>query len=163
MITIIPVTHDNAPHAVQLGCEVHAMSSLRDIEFDWDYSLSSMRFIAQDNTWHAEMSVIDGMHTGLMIGRVQPFTFSPRTFGDEVVWFVRPGSPQRTRVASELMNRFVNWALDERGAVRVQTGDIANIDTLAVDALYRHLGFKRYGTIFKYEREREHHQEGETN
>jgi hypothetical protein len=113
-----------------------------------------MRFITQDKTWHAEMSLIDGVHTGLMLGRVQPFSFSPRLFGDEVLWYVRQGSPNRTKLAAELMQRFVNWAIDERGAVRVQTGDIANIDTLAVDALYRHLGFTRYGTIFKYERER---------
>jgi hypothetical protein len=111
-----------------------------------------MRFITQDRTWHAEMSLVDGVHTGLMLGRVQPFSFSPRLFGDEVLWYVRQGSPNRTKVAAELMQRFVNWAIDERGAVRVQTGDIANIDTLAVDALYRHLGFTRYGTIFKYER-----------
>jgi RimJ/RimL family protein N-acetyltransferase len=149
---IIPVTLDNAPHAVQLGCEVHALSSLRDIAFDWDFSLSCMRYITTDQTWHAEMAQFDGVHTGLMIGRVQPFTFSPRLFGDEVLWYVREGSPYRTRTAVELMQRFVDWAIDERGAVRVQSGDIANINSVAVAALYRYLGFAKYGTIFKYER-----------
>ena len=150
---IVTVTPDNASYAVQLGQEVHAMSSLRDIPFDWRHSLECICMATRDPTWHLEMSYVGQVFTGLMIGRVQPFTFSRELFGDEVLWYVRQGSPYRTKNAVELMHRFVNWAIDTKGAVRVQSGDIANIDSLAVDALYRHLGFTRYGVIYKYERE----------
>ena len=43
-------------------------------------------------------------------------------------------------------------ALIPKGAVLVQSGDVAGIRTVAVDALYRHMGFTRFGTIYKYAR-----------
>ena len=52
----------------------------------------------------------------------------------------------------QLMRSYVNWCIDEKGAVLVQTGDIAGIRTVGVDAIYRHMGFTRYGTLYKYER-----------
>jgi hypothetical protein len=71
----------------------------------------------------------------------------------EDAWYVREGTENRTKIAIVLMRGFVSWALDTMKAVLVQTGDIAAIDSLAVDNIYRHLGFKRFGTVYKYTRE----------
>jgi hypothetical protein len=93
-----------------------------------------------------------GEYCGFVGGHVTPFFFSPKLMGVEDGWYVRAGTPGRTKIAVRLMRGFVAWCLDERGALLVQTGDIAAINSLAVDAIYKHMGFTRFGTIYKYER-----------
>jgi ribosomal protein S18 acetylase RimI-like enzyme len=52
----------------------------------------------------------------------------------------------------KLMRGFVDWCMNEKGALSVQGGDIANIQSVGVDALYRRMGFARLGVIYKYVR-----------
>ena len=87
-----------------------------------------------------------------MCGKVVTFYFSPQLMGVEDAWYVREGTPKRAAIGMALMRGFVSWCLDTKGAVLVQSGDVAGIRTVAVDALYRHMGFTRFGTIYKYAR-----------
>jgi hypothetical protein len=49
-----------------------------------------------------------------------------------------------------LMQGFVDWCIMDNGAMHVQAGDVANINSVAVDGLYRVMKFKRAGTIYVY-------------
>jgi hypothetical protein len=46
----------------------------------------------------------------------------------------------------------MKWAIDERGALLLQSGDIASINSTAVWAIYNKLGFTRFGAVYKYAR-----------
>ena len=153
---IVPVDESNIAYCVQLGRELVEMAHIDDgaPAFDWDYTMATTRAVLQRDDYYIRMAVDeDGTHFGYVGGHVEPFYFSPRVFGVENSWYVREAHPMRTRAGMELMRRFVRWAIDEKNAVMVQSGDIAAINTVAVDAAYRHLGFKRYGVIYKFARE----------
>lgn len=153
---IVPFTEENVAYAVQLGKELVAAGSFSIIapEFDWDYTIAGIRHLMGLDSYYLRLAYDDDdAPCGFVGGHVQPFYFNPKLCAYEDAWFVRPGTKGRTKIAVKLMRGFVAWALDERGALLVQSGDIASIDSLAVDSLYKHLGFKRFGSVYKYARE----------
>jgi len=153
MSRVVPFTSHNTAYAVGLMRELVELSSFKTVPFDWEHSLRSVRAAMDNDTYYLRMSQDDNdEYTGLVAGYVTPLYFAPRLIAVESAWYVREGSQDRTKMAAALMRSFMSWALDEKHAVHVQSGDIANIHPAAVDALYRHLGFKRVGLIFKYER-----------
>jgi hypothetical protein len=93
-----------------------------------------------------------GTYVGFVGGHMDTFFFSPKRFAQEDGWYVRPGTIGRTKIAAMLMRGFVTWGLDTMEGLHVIGGDIADIDSLAVDSIYKHLGFHRYGTVYKYAR-----------
>jgi hypothetical protein len=154
-VQIEPIDEHNVAHCVRLCQELHALGSFGQmgVEFVWDYTLWSLCNYMRDPKYYARCAVDDeGNYVGLVGGRLVTFHFSPKLMGIEDGWYVREGTPGRTKIAVRLMRGFVAWCLDEHGAILVQTGDIAAINSLAVDALYKHLGFTRFGTIYKYQR-----------
>lgn len=153
---IVPFTEENVAHAVQLGRELVAAGTFGSDgpEFDWEYTLEATRFLMGLDRYYLRIAYDNAdAPCGFVAGHVQPFYFSPKLGAFEDAWFVRPDTQGRTKIAVALMRGFVSWALDERGALLVQSGDIASIDTLSVDSLYKHMGFKRFGTVYKYARE----------
>lgn len=153
---IVPFDEGNVAYAVQLGKELVAAGtfSLSGPEFDWDYTMASTRQLMGLDNYYLRLAYDDdNAPCGFMAGHVFPFYFSPKLGAFEDAWFVRPGTKSRTKIAVALMRGFVGWALDVRGALLVQSGDIASIDSLAVDSLYKHMGFKRFGSVYKYARE----------
>jgi hypothetical protein len=72
--------------------------------------------------------------------------------GIEQAWYVREGTARRAAIGMQLMRGFIDWCMNEKQAVEVQSGDIAGIRTVGVDAIYRRLGFTRYGVIYKFAR-----------
>jgi hypothetical protein len=72
--------------------------------------------------------------------------------GVEQAWYVREGTVRRAAIGMQLMRGFIDWCMNEKQAVEVQSGDIAGIRTVGVDAIYRRLGFTRYGVIYKFAR-----------
>ena len=153
---IVPFTEENVSYAVQLGRELVAAGTfgVTGPEFDWDYTMATTRYLMGLDSYYLRLAY-DGndVACGFVAGHVNPFYFSPKLTATEDAWFVRPGTLERTKIAVKLMRGFVAWALDERGALLVQSGDIASIDTLAVDSIYKHMGFTRFGTVYKYARE----------
>ena len=146
---------ENLSYAVALARELHGLGKFGEIgpPFDWDTTRRNFTGICLSPNGYFCLAVDDdGTYVGAVCGRVYPFIFSPRLFGLEDAWYVREGTPKRAAIASTLMRGFVNWCLDEKGAVLVQTGDVAAIHSHAVDTLYRHLGFKRFGTIYMFQR-----------
>lgn len=146
---------DNLPYAVGLAKELHGLGKFGEIgpSFDWDYTRRVFAGIGASPNGHFRMAVDDdGTYVGAVCGRVYPFIFSPRLFGLEDAWYVREGTPKRAAIAMNLMREFVRWCLDDKGATLVQTGDIAAINSHAVDTLYRHMGFTRFGTIYMFQR-----------
>lgn len=146
---------ENLPYAVALAKELHGLGKFGEIGpiFDWDVTYRNFAEICYSPNGHFRMAVDDdGTYVGAVCGRVYPFLFSSRLFGLEDAWYVRDGTPKRAAIAINLMRGFVDWCLDEKGAVLVQTGDVAAIHSHAVDTLYRHIGFKRFGTIYMFRR-----------
>lgn len=149
------LTPDNLPYAINLAKELHALGvhSIAGPEFDWHYSHHAFPRLYATDDGYMQLAVDDGgTYVGAVCGRIYPFIFSPRLQGIEDAWYVREGTPKRAAVACHLMRNFVSWCLDEKDALFVQTGDIADINAHAVDTLYRHLGFKRFGSVYKYQR-----------
>lgn len=153
---IVPFTEENVSYAVQLGRELIAAGTfgINGPPFEWDYALEGTKFLMGLDNYYLRLAYDDDdAPCGFVFGHVQPFYHSPKLGAYEDGWFVRPGTHERTKIAVKLMRGFIAWALDERGALLVQSGDIASISPLAVDSIYKHMGFKRYGTVYKYVRE----------
>jgi len=154
-VKYVGLTLENIPYAAQLGKELYELGSFGIIgpTFDWDYTIRSLMHARTDPNRYLEFAVDDdGIFVGGVFGHVDAFFCSPKLLGIEDGWYVREGTPSRAKVAMTLMRNFVDWCLDERGAVLVQTGDVAAIHSHAVDTLYRHMGFTRFGTIYKFQR-----------
>jgi hypothetical protein len=151
----VPLDMDNLGYAVGLAKELHALGTYgRDgPEFDWNWCRNTMVYTMSDPNYYFRLARDDdGAYVGAVCGKVVVFYFSPRGMGVEDAWYVREGTPWRAAIGMRLMRGFVGWCLDTKGALLVQSGDVAGIRTVAVDALYRHMGFTRFGTIYKYER-----------
>lgn len=150
-----PLTLENIPYAVGLAKELMELGRFNEVgpPFDWDFTRLGLEFIRSNTNHYVRLAVDDdGVYVGGVRGYVTPFSFSPRLLGIEECWYVREGTPKRASVAMRLMYGFVNWCLDEKHAILVQTGDIAAIHSHAVDTLYRHMGFKRFGTVYMFQR-----------
>lgn len=149
---LLPLTLDNVAYAVGLAQEMHKLSTFNESgpEFDWEHCSNAMRYTL-DNPNYFFMLAHDGDYVGAVCGRVIPFYFSPKLLGVEEAWYVREGTKYRASIGMRLMESFVTWCYD-KGATMVQSGDVAGIRTVGVDALYRHMGFTRYGSVYKYVR-----------
>ena len=151
---IVSLNPDTLPYAVGLAKELHAIGTFgRDgPSFDWQFCMGTMQAAMVDPNYYMRLALDDTGYVGAVAGKVTPFYFNPAMLGIEDAWFVREGTASRAAVAVRLMRGFVNWCIDEKGALIVQSGDVAGTRTVGVDALYRRMGFTRFGTIFKYAR-----------
>lgn len=151
---VVPLSYDTLAYAVGLAKELHGLGTYGQDgpEFDWAYCRSTMIGVMNDPNYYFRLARDDTGYVGAVCGKVLTFYFSPKLMGVEDAWYVREGTKKRAAIGMRLMRGFVNWCLDTKGAVLVQSGDVAGIRTVAVDALYRHMGFTRFGTIYKYER-----------
>jgi hypothetical protein len=146
---------DNVAYAVEIARELHALGTFghNGPPFDWGFCMYAFSNVCMDPNRYGKFAVDDdGVFVGGVVGHVDTFMFSPRLMGIEDGWYVREGTPKRASIAMRLMRGFVDWCLDEKGALLVQTGDIAAIHSHAVHVLYRHMGFKQFGTVYKFQR-----------
>lgn len=149
------LSEQNLSYGVAIAKELHSLGKFNELgpPFDWDFAYRCFANVCRDPDSYMRLAVgDDGIYVGAVCGHVYPFMFNPRVQGIEDGWYVREGTPKRAAVAMNLMRGFVDWCLDEKGALLVQTGDIAAIHSHAVDVLYRHMGFKRFGTIYMFQR-----------
>ncbi len=152
---IAEVQPDEVAYLVGLGQELVMAGTFGSDgpAFDWAYTLANTRHALADKDHYIRMAWDDDdKPCGFVAGHLTPFFFSPRLMAVEDGWFVRAGTPSRAKIAMRLMQGMMQWAIDDRQAVLLQTGDIASIDTVAVWALYNKLGFTRFGAIYKYSR-----------
>lgn len=152
MPKIVPFDDANMGYAIALGRELHGLGAFRDIPFHYDTITRNTKNAMRDPNWYCRIAHDDIEWCGIMVGHIDSFLFSPSLFATESMIYVRPDTKLRTRLAIRLMNGFMAWAIDERGATHIQSGDVAGINSVAVDAFYRHLGFSRFGSIYKYSR-----------
>ena len=150
---IAEVRPDEIAYLVQLGKEL-VMAGTFGVdgpEFDWNYTLMNTKRTLDLPDYYIRMAWDDNeVPCGFVAGHLTPFFFSPKLMAVEDGWFVRAGTPSRAKIAMQLMRGMMHWAIEEKQAVLLQTGDIASIDTVAVWALYNKLGFTRFGAIYKY-------------
>jgi hypothetical protein len=146
---------DNLSYAVGLARELHHLGVFgqEGPEFDWDFCRGTMQAVMHDPNYYFAIAHSNGNYVGAVCGKVVRFYFSPKVMGLEDAWYVREGTKKRAAVAMTLMQGFIGWCLDTKGALLVQSGDVAGINTLGVDALYRHMGFTRFGTIYRFKRD----------
>jgi hypothetical protein len=148
------LSHDNLSYAVGLARELHGLGTFGTSgpEFDWGFCRQTMLSnMANPNTYFM-LARDDTGYVGAVVGHVESFFFSPRVLGVEQAWYVREGTARRAAIGMQLMRGFIDWCMNEKQAVEVQSGDIAGIRTVGVDAIYRRLGFTRYGVIYKFAR-----------
>ena len=145
------LSRDNIADACGLARELHGLGTfgVEGPQFDWNYNYGALELAMQSpDRFCVLLANCDG-YVGAVFGCVTAFLFSPSVYGVEEGWYVREGTPRRAAVASSLMRAFMEWCYG-RGAVYVQCGDIAAINTVGVDALYRRLGFHRFGTLYRH-------------
>jgi hypothetical protein len=145
---------DNLAYAVGLARELHSLGTfgLEGPEFDWDFCKGTMQSVMHDPNYYFAIAHSNSNYVGAVCGKVVTFYFSPKIMGIEDAWYVREGTPKRASIGMKLMRGFIDWCLDIKGAQLVQSGDIAGINTMGVYALYKHMGFTRYGTIYRFKR-----------
>jgi len=149
------VDANNIAHVVALGKELVALGTFGQTgpEFDWDYTLRSTQHVLTNERYYLATAVDDsGAYVGFVAGHLDLFFFAPKLMGIEDCWYVREHTPSRGKIAAALMMSFVDWCY-LHVALLVQSGDIASINTIGVDALYRRMGFTRYGVIYKHARD----------
>jgi hypothetical protein len=144
----------NVAYAVGLAKELHALGTFGadGPEFDWDHCMRTMQHVMQSPTHYFRLARDDTGYVGAVVGHVEAHFFSPQLMGIEEAWFVREDTVNRAAIGLRLMRGFVEWCIHEKGALSVQSGDIASIQSVGVDALYRRMGFARLGVIYKYVR-----------
>ena len=154
MMQFVPLSRENVAYAVALAKEMHGLStfSVDGPEFDWDFTYNNMYSTIGLPDYYFRMADNNGDFCGAVCGRVITYYFSRKLQGIEEAWYVREGTKDRAKIACALMGGFVDWCMNEHGTLMVQSGDIADINSLGVDALYKRLGFKRYGSAYKYTR-----------
>ena len=148
------LSRDNIADACGLARELHSVGTygIEGPPFDWSYNYGALvRALEQPNRFCVLLANSSG-YVGAVFGCVTAFLFCPRVYGFEEGWYVREGTPFRAAIASKLMHGFMEWCYS-RDAVYIQCGDINGANTIGVDALYRRLGFKRFGTIYRHKRE----------
>lgn len=158
MTQFVRLSRENVAYAVALAKEMHGLSTFAadGPEFDWDYTFNNMLSTVGRTDYYFMLAQDDAFSfCGAVCGRVIPYYFSRALQGIEEAWYVRDGTKDRAKIATALMQGFMGWCLDEMGARMVQSGDIADINSLGVDALYKRLGFERYGSAYKYTRIRQ--------
>lgn len=145
-------TVQTVPYLVALCKELHALGSYRHIPVDEVYLYNFVMYAVQHPAeWYTCLAKDeDGIYVGFVAGMLAPMVFTPRRIGIEHAWYVREGTPGRGKTAMRLMQGFVDWCIMDNGAMHVQAGDVANINSVAVDGLYRVMKFKRAGTIYMY-------------
>jgi hypothetical protein len=149
----MPLTLELVPYTVQLARELHDLGSFRDVAFEHDTTTQRMIAVMNDPSWFFQVAKDDdGIVCGAMCGCVDTFFFSRQLVANEHALYVREGTKGRTRIAAQLVRNFIKWALDDKHATHVQTGDVAAINSLAVAQFYKHLGFQQWGVIYKYSR-----------
>ena len=150
---ITEVKQDEVAYLVQLGRELVAAGTFGSDgpEFDWNYTLMNTKRTLDLPDYYIRMAWDDdGKPCGFVAGHLITFFFSPKLMAVEDGWFVRAGTRGRVRIAIELMHGLMRWAIDDKQAMLLQTGDIASINSTAVWAIYNRLGFTRFGAVYKY-------------
>jgi len=152
-LLIEPFTLDNMAYGCALGKELHAQGALSYIPFDESYNRALTAHKMHDPSWWLRLArtTDGGEYCGVMVGNVTSTLFSQRLIGYEQLLYVRKGTKYRGAIALNLVRNFLSWCYTIHGCVMVQSGDVAAINSLAVDALYRHAGFKRFGAIYAHE------------
>ena len=148
---IVKLSDDNLGYAVGLARELHGLGCFGTDgpEFEWEWTKNTMQQAMHDPNYYFMLAQEGTEFVGAVCGKVVPFYFSPKLMGVEDAWYVRDGTARRAAIAVRLMDGFVHWCFHSKDAVIVQSGDVAGIRTVGVDALYRHMGFTRFGTIYK--------------
>lgn len=154
MTELVRLSMYNIAHAVGLAQEMHKLSSFAadGPAFDWDYCKHTMHSVMNDPTRYFVLARSDGSYVGAVTGKIITHYFSPEIMGVEEAWYVRADTPGRASIGIKLMRGFVDWCMQEHNALAVQSGDVANIRSIGVDALYRSMGFTRYGVVYRLAR-----------
>lgn len=144
MCDVVPVTTTNRHDAVRIAHEVWSRSSLTHIPFNLERSWATVTTMVVNDQWFGRLAYVDGVCVGGIGGYRTDFAFSNACYAQEVVFYVREGTPRRAAVAKKLMQAFVAWC-KEHGAALICVGATGNIDNVAADAFYRRVGFRSTG------------------
>jgi len=141
----------NVSYCVALAKELHTLGTFgrQGPEFDWDWCVKQCHRILSSRNYYGRFAVDDsGTYVGGLMGHLDSFMFSPKLMALEDAFYVRAGTPKRAQVGAMLMKGFCEWAFGN-GAVLVQTGDIAAIDSHAVYRFYMQMGFEKFGVVYQ--------------
>lgn len=141
-------TADDAPEIAALGRLLHDTSSYAAIPYNEAKVEALMRLLA-GGTGVVFVVRKDGRIVGGIAGAVTAHWFSDELLGFEYSFFIEPDSRHGV-TAVRLVNAFTGWCR-LRGAKQVRMGITTGINEQGTAGLYRLIGFKDAGSLFKLE------------
>jgi len=149
---IVPFAEHNLDDVVTLGAELHDLTPFAKTGPAYDAAFARRMVIGvmDHDAYYCRLAYDDtDCACGFLGGHVVPFYFSAALGAYVDLWFVRPGTVGRGRIAKSLMQGFIDWAFIVHGAVMIQGGDEVQIDRLAIDYMLRQFRFVPSGTLYK--------------
>lgn len=144
------LSDENKTEVFKLIKELVSLGSFNDLPFDEKHTMKTIEHSLRTPGYFTLLSKDTeyNEYTGIVAGHLSQMLFAPITIAIEMCWYVREGAYQRTLTGKRLMQTFEKWAFDN-GAKIIQTGEVAGINSVAIDRMYRLLGFSRAGTIYQ--------------
>jgi GNAT superfamily N-acetyltransferase len=145
---IRPATFDDIPRMVQLGEQLHGMSSYAPLSFD---RAKVAHHLAGLIAGHGVIFVAerDGEVVGGLAGGITEQWFGPDRVAFDYSLFIEPGK-RHGITAARLIRAFVEWARI-RGARQVTIGITTGLEVESTARLYESQGFVRCGDLFRME------------
>jgi GNAT superfamily N-acetyltransferase len=137
-------TEQDLDAIVELGLEMHAESSYRDLRFDPGKVRSFMSGLIV--TQYVRVYEKDGQLLGGMAGLITPTWFSDDLSATDIALMVSK-EHRGSLIAVRLIKDFVRWATD-RGATQIRPGVTTGAVGDAGARLYEALGFEAVGTTY---------------
>lgn len=146
---IRPFTHDDIPQLIALGRRAHEESEYRGLVFDEDKCRALCEAAISSDAFIAMVAVTEETITGILLAAVADAYFSTdKTAGDLLVYV--PPEHRGTRSFYMLAVAYVVQAR-EKGARLIFLRSSTGIETEKTESLYRRLGFKKMGGIYRME------------
>lgn len=145
---IRPATHDDVPRLVELGTLLHQTSCYSEMGYSAEKVEKHLRALI-DGLGVVFAAEVDGKVVGGFAGAVAEQWFSNDLIAFDYSVFIEPGRRQGI-LASRLILTFKEWARI-KGAKQIHMGITTAMNVEGTARLYRHLGFREAGPLFKME------------
>lgn len=136
------------PAVVDLAREMHGESAFSDFDFDAGKMAGQLTLpLTHPSEQFCHLAVKDGEVVGALFGYITEFVFGPQLIACDYGWYVIPKA-RGTSAGVRLLKDFQQWA-NENNAVEVCMGVSTDIHKDKTGKLFRKLGYKHVGGIYK--------------
>lgn len=137
------------PRLVALGGQMHAESpAFQGMRFDAGKLADTIGAAMGSPMGFVRVAEREGLVIGGMVALAMPHYFSPDIVACDLALFVAP-EHRGGMAAARLLAAYRDWGRD-LGAVKVQMGVMAGVESWMVEALCERLGARRAGVVMEF-------------